>query len=96
MKKKIAFGSRKRDVEEYIQLWNFEQWVRNHPDFKTIGMYGMMGRACSLVKLTDLTRYGTGDKIANMSTAKNIVSKNPYEAPPANPAPNPAKICGRP
>ena len=98
MKKKIAFGSRKRDVEEYIQLWNFEQWVRNHPDFKTIGMYGMMGRACSLVKLTDLTRYGTGDKIANMSTAKNIVSKNPYEAPapPANPAPKPAKKRGRP
>ena len=40
--------------------------------------------------------YGTGDKIANMSTAKNIVSKNPYEAPPANPAPKPAKKRGRP
>ena len=61
-------------------------------------MYGMMGRACSLVKRTDLTHYGTGDKIANMSTAKIIVSKNPYEAPAplANPAPKPAKIRGRP
>ena len=39
LKKKIKRGTRKADIEEHVQLYNFHQWSRNPPDFKTLGHY---------------------------------------------------------
>ena len=96
MKRKIKRGTRKEAVEEHVQLYNFEQWSRNHPDFNTIGYYGMIGRLIKFMKRPTLVT--AQEKIANYSISNEITERNPY-IPPQPSTPPTAKVpgqCGRP
>ena len=92
MKKAIPHGSRRRDIEDYVALFNWKEWSKAHQNFKTIGGFGLLGRASALVKLND--KGQTGDKIPNMLSANRIVAANPLPTPPA-PAPKPKYTAKR-
>ena len=86
MKNAIPDGSRRRDIEEYVGLFNFKEWTKAHKNFNTLGRFGLLGRACARVKLSDSGK--TGDKIPNMFNANRIVTANPLLDLPA-PTPKP-------
>ena len=58
LKNTIPAGARRRDIEEYVQLYNFKQWAKNHKDIEQIGLLGLMGRANQKVTLIDKGRHG--------------------------------------
>ena len=83
MKKGIPHGTRRRTVEEYVQLHNFREFCKTHSEFDQLGVFGLLGRAASQVKLQDKGRQG--DRVHNMLEAIKIVTRNPLPLPPAPP-----------
>ena len=83
MKKGIPHGTRRRTVEEYVQLHNFREFCKTHSEFDQLGVFGLLGRAASQVKLQDKGRQG--DRVPNMLEAIKIVARNPLPLPPAPP-----------
>ena len=75
MKKTIVHGTKREKIEEYVQLHNYKEYVKGHPHYKKIGMFGLLGRAHKEVILKD--KGGQGDAIANMVTAQEMVTANP-------------------
>ena len=98
MKQKIKRGTRKYEIEEYIQLFNFKQWSRNHPDFNIIGHFGMLGRVMWIMKPTRLINRKTASRILNYAICDIITTENPYVPPPPPPSPKSAvsRKRGRP
>merc|ERR1711888_80496 len=76
----------------WIFLYNFRQWSRNHPNFKTLGRYGMMGRLIKVMKRPTLVT--AQEKIANYSITNDIVKENPY-IPPKPKTPPKATVPGK-
>ena len=81
LKNAIPDGSRRRDIEEYVCLYNFKEWTKTHKNFNNLGSFAIFSRACANVKLNDQGK--TGDKVANMSNANRLVALNPLPLPPA-------------
>ena len=75
MKKTILHGTKREKIEEYVQLHNFKEHIKGHPDYKKLGLLGLLGRAHTEVVFKD--RGGQGDAIANMVTAQEMVAANP-------------------
>ena len=95
MKKGIPRGTRRSKVEEYIQLNNFHNWCKTHSEINKLGVFGLLGRAASQVKLQDKGRQG--DRFPNMLEAIKIVTRNPLPLPPAPPKrPPTGRPRGRP
>ena len=94
MKKCIPHGTRRRIVEEYVQLHNFREFCKSHSEFGKLGVFGLLGRAASQVKLL----VKQGNRIHNMFEAIKIVTRNPLPVPPPAPQkPQPTKRSrGRP
>ena len=97
MKQMIKRGTRKYEIEEYIQLFNFKQWSRNHPDFNIIGHFGMLGRVMWIMKPTTLVNRKTASRISNYVISDSITTKHPYvPPPPPSPKSTVSRKCGRP
>ena len=93
LKDTIPGGSPRNKVEEYVQLYCFKQWLKTHPQWKILGLFGGLGRASAAGVLPD--KGGKGDDIPNMVTAEGIVARNPLPEPP-QPPPSEPKPRGRP
>ena len=83
MKETIPDGTSRTKIDEYVHLHCFKEWIKNHKDIDTLGLFGLLGRANACVTLSD--KGGKGDDILNLSTAQDIVSQNPLPEPPAPP-----------
>ena len=82
LKATIPDGSNRAKIEEYVQLFNFKQWTKNHQDIDDIGYFGLLGRANQHVILQD--KGGKGDHISNMVTSETICFENPLPETPAS------------
>ena len=94
LKATIPSGSRRRDIEEYVQVFNFKQWIKNHLYVEDLGFFGLLGRANPQVTFKDKGRHG--DKVPNMVSAIKIVARNPLPEPPAPVRPVAVRGRGRP
>ena len=96
LKRTILDGAKREKIEEYVQLHNFKEWAKCHPDFEKLGLFGLLARANNSFAFKD--RGCQGDAVSNMVIAEEIVAANPLPAPeiPQVPAAPPARGRGRP
>ena len=94
LKDNIPDGSPREKIEEYVQLYNFKQWIKNHEDIGNIGYFGLLGRANQQVVLQD--KASKGDHISNMVTSETICFENPLPEPPISAPSTSVPRRGRP
>ena len=93
MKKTILHGTKRAKIEEYVQLHNFKEWAKGHPDYQNLGLFGLLARAHNEVVFKD--RGGKGDAITNMVTAQGMVAANPLPESELPPVPGATRSKGR-
>ena len=89
LKSCILQGTSRAKIEEYVQLFNFREWVKCEPRLARLGLFGALARANNCVS--------EGDAIPNMVIAEAIVAANPLPEPaPAVSIPTASRGRGRP
>ena len=94
LKNTIPDGTPREKIEEYVQLHNLKEWIKNHLEVKEMGFFGVLGRANQHV--VPHHQGGQGDAIANMEIAEAIVAENPLPEPPAPVTSTGPRRAGRP
>ena len=73
LKRCILQGTSRAKIEEYVQLFNYREWVKCEPRLARLGLFGALARANSCVAF----RGSEGDAIPNMVIAEAIVCCKP-------------------
>ena len=87
-------GSNRSKIEEYVQLYSFKEFCKDHPEYKQIGFLGLLSRANATLLFT--YKAGKEDYLPIYKYANEIVAKNPLPEPEVPIPVRGAKLRGRP